>query len=163
MIEGKSVLVTGGAGFIGSHLCESLSQNNDVISLDNYSTGSVANHVEGVIYLKGDTAEISSIVTTKPDLVVHLGEYSRVEQSFDDIGLVWSANKSGTFSVLEFCRTNSSKLVYAGSSTKFGDGGLGGHNPYGWTKYRVSYQLWELVFTELCDYVFLQCLWSKRN
>ena len=65
----------------------------------------------------------------------HLGEYSRVEKSFDDIELVWDLNKLGTFAVLEFCRKRNTKIVYAGSSTKFGDGGLGrDQSPYAWTK-----------------------------
>jgi UDP-glucose 4-epimerase len=135
MIKGKCILITGGAGFIGSHLCESLAKENQVVCLDNYSTGTIMNHVEGVTYVTGDTYEIQTKITVKPDIVFHLGEYSRVEQSFDDMALVWKSNKLGTFEVLEFCRANSSKLVYAGSSTKFGDGGLGrSQSPYGWTK-----------------------------
>ena len=68
-------------------------------------------------------------------MVYHLGEYSRVEQSFDDMGKVWQFNKEGTFSVLEFARKTACKVLYAGSSTKFGDGGLGRNaSPYAWTK-----------------------------
>lgn len=135
MITNKRVLVTGGAGFIGSHLCEALVKRNEVTSLDNYSSGSELNHVAGVEYLEGDTADIAEYVTKAPDIVFHLGEYSRVEQSFDDIDLVWRSNKIGTFAVLEYCREHACKLIYAGSSTKFGDGGLGrSQSPYGWTK-----------------------------
>jgi len=130
------VLVTGGAGFIGSHLCQRLSlNNNEVYSLDNYSTGSVNNHVENVTYIRGDTSDIQKIISFKPDYVYHLGEYSRVEQSFDDIEKVWKSNKDGIFAVLQFCRNVGSKIIYAGSSTKFGDGGLGrSQSPYAWTK-----------------------------
>jgi len=133
----KSILVTGGAGFIGSHLCESLSQDslNRVISLDNYSTGSEDNHVAGVEYIHGETKDIHTLINFSPDIVYHLGEYSRVEQSFDDLETVWDYNKAGTFEVLQFCRKHACKIVYAGSSTKFGDGGLGrSQSPYGWTK-----------------------------
>lgn len=132
----KIILVTGGAGFIGSHLCEKLvNQDNIVFSLDNYSTGSEENHIGGVEYIKGNTQEINAILNIKPDIVYHLGEYSRVEQSFGDLRIVWESNKIGTFEVLEFCRKNNTKLVYAGSSTKFGDGGLGRmQSPYAWTK-----------------------------
>ena len=130
------VLVTGGAGFIGSHLCEQLAQDgNEVFSLDNYSTGTERNHVDDVIYIKGETKNISKLVSFIPDIIYHLGEYSRVEQSFDDIEKVWSSNKDGIFAVLQFCRKTKAKIVYAGSSTKFGDGGLGrSQSPYAWTK-----------------------------
>lgn len=133
----KKILVTGGAGFIGSHLCEKLAQNvnNDVYSLDNYFTGSPDNHVLNVTYIKGLTSEIESLIHFAPDMVYHLGEYSRVEQSFDDIEKVWKYNKDGTFAVLEFVRKHGCKILYAGSSTKFGDGGLGrSASPYAWAK-----------------------------
>jgi UDP-glucose 4-epimerase len=133
----KKILVTGGAGFVGSHLCERLSQNkeNEVYSLDNYFTGSKTNHVENVTYIEGDTKNISDLIKFMPDMVYHLGEYSRVEQSFDDIEKVWEYNKDGTFAVLEFVRKLGCKILYAGSSTKFGDGGLGrSASPYAWTK-----------------------------
>jgi len=131
------VLVTGGAGFVGSHLCERLAQdeNNDVYSLDNYFTGSENNHVANVTYIKGSTSDISELITFTPDMVYHLGEYSRVEQSFEDIEKVWTYNKDGIFAVLEFVRKHKCKILYAGSSTKFGDGGLGrSASPYAWTK-----------------------------
>lgn len=132
----KTILVTGGAGFIGSHLCEKLAgMGHRVISLDNYFTGSKANHVPGVEYREGHTKDIEMHVSETPDLVYHLGEYSRVEQSFGDLPLVWEFNKMGTFAVLEFCRKRNVKIVYAGSSTKFGDGGMGrSQSPYAWTK-----------------------------
>jgi len=131
------ILVTGGAGFIGSNLCEYLvsDDDNSVYSLDNYSTGSISNHVDGVTYLDGETKDIEKHVKVIPDLIYHLGEYSRVEQSFNDVEKVWKSNKDGIFSVLQFCRKTGSKLIYAGSSTKFGDGGLGrSQSPYAWTK-----------------------------
>lgn len=133
----EKILVIGGAGFVGSHLCERLSKNEqyDVYSLDNYFTGSKDNHVDGVTYIEGSSVDIAKLVTFRPDIVYHLGEYSRVEQSFDDIEKVWAYNKEGTFAVLEFVRKEGCKILYAGSSTKFGDGGLGrSASPYAWTK-----------------------------
>lgn len=133
----KKILVTGGAGFVGSNLCEALVKNpeNEVFSLDNYFTGKRENHIQGVTYIEGSTEHIFELIDFKPDLVFHLGEYSRVEQSFEDIDKVFLFNKIGTLKVLEFCRKNNSKLVYAGSSTKFGDGGMGkNQSPYAWSK-----------------------------
>lgn len=132
----KKVLVTGGAGFVGSHLCERLhSIGYDVYSLDNYFTGTVENHIDGVNYIKGNTKDIDNLISFSPDIVYHLGEYSRVEQSFYDIDLVHEYNTLGTFKVLEFVRKNACKIVYSGSSTKFGDGGLGRNaSPYAYTK-----------------------------
>ncbi|PIR84901.1 ADP-L-glycero-D-manno-heptose-6-epimerase [Candidatus Kaiserbacteria bacterium CG10_big_fil_rev_8_21_14_0_10_47_16] len=134
--EKKTILVTGGAGFIGSHLCERLVQDgHTVISLDNYFTGSTDNHVAGVDYREGHTKDIEKHISETPDLVYHLGEYPRVEQSFDDIDVVLESNVVGTKAVLEFCRTRTCKLVYAGSSTKFADAGIGrDQSPYAWTK-----------------------------
>ncbi|MDA9203936.1 NAD-dependent epimerase/dehydratase family protein [Flavobacteriaceae bacterium] len=133
----KIALVTGGAGFIGSHLCETLynTGNYIVYSLDNYFTGLEDNHVKGVEYIKGSTSDINNLIDFIPDYIYHLGEYSRVEQSFVDIELVWKYNKDGIFAVLEFCRKTKAKLIYAGSSSKFGDGGLGrSQSPYSWSK-----------------------------
>ena len=137
IVRQKKILVTGGAGFVGSHLCQRLAQdhNNLVYSLDNYFTGTEANHVPNVTYIKGDTVHIAKLINFKPDMVYHLGEYSRVEQSFDDIEKVWLYNKDGIFAVLEFVRKAGCKILYAGSSTKFGDDGLGRNaSPYAWTK-----------------------------
>jgi UDP-glucose 4-epimerase len=132
----KTVLVTGGAGFVGSHLCERLvNEGNRVISLDNYFTGTPNNHVEGVEYRTGHTKDIAALIPETPDIVFHLGEYARTEKSFEDIELVWDLNKTGTFAVLEFCRRKECKIIYAGSSTKFADGGEGrDQSPYAWSK-----------------------------
>lgn len=131
------VLVTGGAGFIGTNLCKHLIEKEiyEVYSLDNYFTGSTNNHTKGVHYIEGNTIDIDTHIDFTPQIIFHLGEYSRVEQSFDDIELVWDYNIKGTFAVLEFVRKNKCKLIYAGSSTKFTKDGLDHHvSPYAWTK-----------------------------
>lgn len=131
----KKILVTGGAGFIGSHLCETLVQNsnNCVYSLDNYFSGSEDNHIGGVSYIRGSTKEINSLIDFTPDFIYHLGEYSRVEQSFQDMEKILEYNKEGTFAVLEFVRKHKCKFLYAGSSTKYGDLGANS-SPYAWSK-----------------------------
>jgi UDP-glucose 4-epimerase len=136
MTASKLILVTGGAGFIGSHLCERLVKDgHQVISLDNYFTGSRENHVPGVEYREGHTKDIADLVPETPDLIFHLGEYSRVEKSLEEPALVWDLNTHGTQGVLEFWRSKGGKLIYAGSSTKFADGGLGRDgSPYAWSK-----------------------------
>lgn len=133
----KNILVTGGAGFVGSHLCEELSKNSlyKVISLDNYSSGSKKNHIKGVAYLQGDCKEISSLINEKIDLIYHLGEYSRVEQSFDEIDKVWDFNVSSILEVLKFTKKNNAKIVYSGSSTKFTKNKTGKElSPYAFSK-----------------------------
>ena len=133
----KKILVTGGAGFVGSHLCERLSKNKEyqVYSLDNYFTGSEKNHVDNVTYIKGDTREIFDLIDFRPDMVYHLGEYSRVEQSYDDYDLALEMNCLGTIRVLEFVKKHNCKILYAGSSTKYGDGGAGADgSPYAYSK-----------------------------
>lgn len=142
----KNILVTGGAGFIGTHLIRSLEEQYPeavIVSIDNYFTGKMSNHIPGTVYIKGDTKHINEIlswhvslgVNWVPDTVFHLGEYSRIVKSFDDIDIVWDSNVHGTKQVLDFCIKHNCKLVYAGSSSKFGNNGADEHlSPYAWTK-----------------------------
>jgi UDP-glucose 4-epimerase len=134
----KVILVTGGAGHVGSHIIEELVQDpdNTVISLDNYFNGSEANHIKGAEYRRGHTKDIAKLVPETPDIVYHLGEYARIAPSFDDVIEVYDMNMKGTFEVVELCRLRGvSKLVYAASSTKFAIEGDGRHqNPYSFTK-----------------------------
>lgn len=134
----RYVVVTGGAGHVGSHVVEQLVADpaNRVVSLDNYFTGSPDNHVAGAEYVRGHTADIATLVDGVPDLVFHLGEYGRIAPSFEEVDLVYDLNIRGTFAVVEFCRHRGvGKLVYAASSTKFAVEGDGRHqSPYAFTK-----------------------------
>ncbi len=136
----KLALVTGGAGFVGSHLCERLiADGYRVISLDNYFVGSKENHVEGVEYREGHTKDIAQHISETPDIIYHLGEYSRVAKSLEEPEVVFDLNIAGTFGVLEFWRKAQCKLVYAGSSTKqvgAREDGVVGRDlaPYTWMK-----------------------------
>jgi len=137
MADTRVIVVTGGAGFIGTNLIKRLltDPRNRVISLDNYSAGLRENHQEGAEYREGHTKDTERLIPENPDIVFHLGEYARVEASFADVAQVLDLNVLGTQGVLEFCRKRKCKIVYAGSSTKFGDGGLGrDQSPYAWTK-----------------------------
>lgn len=136
MPEKKCAVVTGGAGFIGSHLCERLvKEGYRVISLDNYFTGSKDNHIAGVEYREGHTKDIARLVPEDPDIIYHLGEYSRVEQSVLEPEVVHNLNVVGTAGVVAFWKAHKCKLVYAGSSTKFGDSGAARFtSPYAQTK-----------------------------
>jgi len=134
----KTILVTGGAGHVGSHVIEQLVADgrDRVISLDNYFNGSAENHIEGAEYREGHTRDIERLVPETPDIVFHLGEYARIAPSFEDVKQVYDMNIDGTFAVAEFCRARKvRKLVYAASSTRFAIEGDGRHqNPYSFTK-----------------------------
>jgi UDP-glucose 4-epimerase len=137
----KTILVTGGAGFIGSHLIERLvaDPNNRVISLDNYFTGKEENHIKGAEYRRGHTKDIEKYITETPDIIYHLGEFSRTGVAIDEPDVVFDLNTVGTIGVLEFWRKKKCKLVYAGSSTKFADkrpDDIEGRDlsPYTWAK-----------------------------
>jgi len=134
----KLILVTGGAGHVGSHVIEELSKdsNNKIISLDNYFNGSKENHINGIEYREGHTKDIDKLIPEVPDIVYHLGEYARVAPSIDEPQKVYDMNTLGTFAMVEFCRQkNVKKLVYAASSTKFAtEGQERFENPYSFTK-----------------------------
>ena len=144
----EKILVTGGAGYIGSNLCLELKKVYKVVCLDNYSSGFESNHHKGVTYVKGDSKDIDSLINFKPKYIFHLGEFSRVEKSFDYPDLVFESNIVGTLSVIKFALKNDSKLIYAGSSTKFGDRGENvNQSPYAWTKAKnteliMNFNLW---------------------
>jgi len=134
----KTILITGGAGHVGSHVIEMLlaRPGNRIISLDNYFNGSEANQIPGAEYRRGHTKDIDRLVPETPDIVYHFGEYARIAPSFDDIDIVYDFNITGTFAVMEFCRKRKvPKLVYSASSTRFAIEGDGRHqNPYSFTK-----------------------------
>ncbi|MGX6605998.1 NAD-dependent epimerase/dehydratase family protein [Micromonosporaceae bacterium Da 78-11] len=153
----QTLLVTGGAGFVGANLIKSLLTDYPaaaIVSLDNYFTGTPENHVHDprVTYLDGSTVDVAKTWAEhgyrSPEIVFHLGEYSRIVQSFDDHDLTWEFNLRGTKEVIKFAAANGSKLIYAGSSSKFGNDGQDENlNPYAWTKaknieYVANYANW---------------------
>ena len=114
----KKILVTGGAGFIGSNLIKGLKELNfELVSLDDYSTGLKANELDGVQYIKDDILNINNIVNDF-DFCFHLAAQSRVQPSFDNPEESLSINVNGTSRVMEWSKLNNTKVIYAGSSSK---------------------------------------------
>jgi UDP-glucose 4-epimerase len=156
----KKVLVTGGAGFVGSNLIKRLKQlddNIEITSLDNYFTGKQENHIEGVKYVVGATWDIDELLGEETfDTVFHFGEYSRIVKSFDDIKYVEKTILYGTPKVLEMCRKWQAKLIYSASSSKFGNGGKDENlSPYSWMKSKMielikNYSEWYDLKYEIC-------------
>ncbi|MBX3114302.1 MAG: NAD-dependent epimerase/dehydratase family protein [Fimbriimonadaceae bacterium] len=141
--EAKSnglIVVTGGAGFIGGRLIPALIShfpNHRIVSVDNYFTGSKDNHHQDqrLMYLDAATMDGLDFLPVAPKYVFHLGEFSRIVRSFPDIEYCAQFNQTGTFKVVDYCRRNGSKLIYAGSSSKFGNEGKDEHlSPYAWMK-----------------------------
>lgn len=136
LITKKKILITGGAGFVGSQLAKRLLTNdNEVHVLDNYFTGSTKNHINGIIYKKGETKNIFKLYNKiHLDYIYHLGEYSRVEQSYDDIELVIKYNLYPFYEVLRLASFHRAKLIYSGSSTKFAHNSEIVESPYSFSK-----------------------------
>ena len=119
-MKGKKILVTGGEGFVGSHLCDVLGQENSVYSLDNRLMPRHFYRANWVKYFYGSCQDIFQFFPNENfDVIFHLGEYSRVEQSMDEPMIALQSIKNGIIPVIEYCRANNVKLIYSGSSTKF--------------------------------------------
>jgi len=156
----SKILVTGGAGFIGHNLIKRLKKDGHrITSIDNYSSGTVENHIKGVDYIKMDTKDINNLPLDMDgfynfNVVFHLGEYSRIATSYVDIDRVWYANSLGTYEVTNYCKNNNVKMVYAGSSTRFAEEGVN-HSPYSFTKNKSAeliknYSKWYNLKYRIC-------------
>jgi UDP-glucose 4-epimerase len=136
------IIVTGGAGFVGSNLIELLLKKtkNQIISFDNYSSGSKKNHIKNkrVKYLKGHTFEIQKILNKyKKNIksIFHFGEFSRIYQSFKKFNECYQSNSLGSQAVFKFCLDNNIKLIYSATSASLGNKGNDKNlSPYAFTK-----------------------------
>lgn len=136
------IIVTGGAGFIGSNLIKHLIKKTKfkIVSLDNYSTGISKNHVRNsrVKYIKGDNKDISKILNIykkKIHVIFHFGEFSRIFMSFINYKDCLNFNLYSSFKVIDFANDNKIKIIYSATSSALGNNGNDQNlSPYAWSK-----------------------------
>ena len=136
------IVVTGGAGFVGSNLIEFFLKKTQYkfLSIDNYSTGDKKNHIisKRVKYLKGDTKNITKILfkyKKKINSIFHFGEFARIYQSFKKFNECYQSNSIGSKEVFKFCLDNNIKLIYSATSASLGNKGADRNlSPYAFTK-----------------------------
>ena len=138
----KIIVVTGGAGFVGSNLIFKLLEktNYKIISIDNYSSGSIKNHFKSsrLKYIKDSSSNISKILKKHKSnihTIFHFGEFSRIYQSFLKMDECIKSNTIGSHAVFNFCLSNRIKLIYSATSASIGNRGHDKNlSPYAFTK-----------------------------
>ncbi len=140
MIKNK-ILITGGAGFVGSNLIDFFLKKTKykIVSLDNYSSGYKKNHFRNsrIKYIKGDTKNIDKFIKNPKTIsaVFHFGEFARIYQSFINMKDCINSNSIGTNAVFNFCLNNKIKLIYSATSATLGNKGNDKNlSPYAFTK-----------------------------
>ena len=143
------VLVTGGAGFVGTNLIKRLLKDgHKVFSIDNYSTGKKENHIDGCTYFNDDIDNITDYLLGSVDVVYHLAAIARIQPSFERPDDYIQTNFGGTYEVVKFCVKYNIPLVYAGSSSK--------HNGRFKNPYTFSKDLGEDIITLHCEHFGLK-------
>ena len=139
----KNILVvTGGAGFVGTNLIKKLLEETkyQILSLDDYSSGNKKKHINNkkVVYIKGNTQNIHNLLNKykkKIRTVFHFGEFARIFQSFKKFDQCYYSNTIGSKSVFKFCLDNKIKLIYSATSASLGNNGNDKNlSPYAFTK-----------------------------
>ncbi len=141
MGKNKYIVITGGAGFVGTNLIKFLLKKTkyNLISLDNYSSGSKRNHIKNkrIRYIKNHTKNISSVLKKPKNIhsIFHFGEFARIYQSFLQMDKCIDSNSIGSNEVFNFCLKNKIKLIYSATSASLGNKGLDKNlSPYAFTK-----------------------------
>ena len=142
MLKSKNtIIITGGAGFIGSNLIKLLIDKTKfkIISLDNYSSSTKKNHIKDkrIKYINADTKNISQIIKNpkKINSIFHFGEFARIYQSFLKMDECINSNSNGSNAVFNFCLKNKIKLIYSATSATLGNSGYDKNlSPYAFTK-----------------------------
>ena len=138
----KYLVVTGGAGFVGSNLIEHLINQTKfrIISVDDYSSGSKKNHIKNkrIKYINGQTKDINKLLNKyklKINSIFHFGEFSRIYYSFIEMNKCINSNTIGSNAVFDFCLKNKIKLIYSATSASLGNKGKDKNlSPYAFTK-----------------------------
>ena len=141
MSKNKKILITGGAGFVGTNLIKLILEKTKykIISIDNYSSGNKSNHIKNprVKYLKGSTVNISKLIKNPNQIktIFHFGEFARIYQSFLKMNECINSNSIGSNAVFNFCLKNNIKLIYSATSASLGNKGKDKNlSPYAFTK-----------------------------
>ena len=137
----KNIIITGGAGFVGSNLIKLLIKKtkHNIISIDNYSSGTKKNHIKNkrIKYIKNHTKNISQLIKNPKVIhtVFHFGEFARIYQSFLKTNECLESNSVGTNAVFNFCLKNKIKIIYSATSAALGNKGDDKNlSPYAFTK-----------------------------
>ena len=137
----NKILITGGAGFVGSNLINYFINNTKykIISLDNYSSGKKKNHFKNsrISYIDGDTKDIEKFIRSPNTInsIFHFGEFARIYQSFINMEECLNSNSIGTNAVFKFCLKNKIRLIYSATSASLGNKGNDKNlSPYAFTK-----------------------------
>ena len=136
------IVVTGGAGFVGSNLISLIIKktNYKILSIDNYSSGTIKNHIKNkrIKYIKDKTKNIDKILKYKKKnvkTIFHFGEFARIYQSFIKMNECIESNSVGSHAVFNFCLNNNIKLIYSATSANLGNKGNDKNlSPYAFTK-----------------------------